>query len=229
MLWFIKKIILKCVNKVKYYKVCRFGYTVNIGPNSIFEGMNQIFPNTSFVGRLGFGSYIGNDCQLSANIGRFTSIAPYVRCKAGTHPYTYPFATTAPCFYALNPYHVQNGSTFATEQVYDELSLYDKDKRIAVNIGSDCWIGEGAFLVGGINVGNGAIVLAHAVVTKDVPDYAIVGGVPAKVISYRYDDATIKFLQEIKWWNNEEEWFKQHWKLLTDIDELKKYYECKCG
>lgn len=191
--------------------------------NSEFEGMSQIFSNVRFHGKLGYGSYIGNHCSLSADIGRFASIAPYVRCNSGTHPYSFPFATTAPCFFSLNS-HAQNGSTFATEQLYDEFSLYDRENKIAVKIGSDCWIGQGAFIVGGITIGNGAVVLAHAVVTKDVPDYAIVGGVPAKIIRYRYDDETIKFLQKIKWWNNNPEWFKKNWRLLSDIENLKRYY-----
>ena len=72
---------------------------------------------------------------------------------------------------------------------------------------------------------NGAIVLAGAVVTKDVPPYAIVGGIPAKVMKYRYDKETIAFLLSIKWWNNSLEWFKEHWELLTDIDKLKNYYK----
>lgn len=62
-----------------------------------------------------------------------------------------------------------------------------------MKIGSDCWIGTGVFLVGGIVIGNGAVVLAGAVVTKDVPPYAIVGGVPARILRYRYDEETINF------------------------------------
>ena len=70
----------------------------------------------------------------------------------------------------------------------------DNDNKWIVNIGHDCWIGEHVFMVGGVTVNNGAVVLAHAVVTKDVPPYAIVGGIPAKVIGYRYDEETIAFL-----------------------------------
>ena len=221
---FLKKIICFLRNKSKYSKVCRFNFSVTIDSSSVIEGMNQIHPKTSFKGRLGYGSYIGRHCSLSADIGKFTSIAPYVRCNPGLHPYTFPYVATAPCFFSLNPWHSQNGSTFAREQLFDEFALYDKKSGIAVKIGSDCWIGEGAFLVGGIKIGDGAVVLAHAVVTKDIPDYAIVGGVPAKVIRYRYDDETIKFLQRIKWWDNEKEWFEDHWKLLTDIEALKTYY-----
>ena len=67
---------------------------------------------------------------------------------------------------------------------------------------------------------------ANAVVTKDVPPYAIVGGVPAKVIGYRYDDETIQFLQKTKWWNNQPVWFEKNWRLLNDIDKLKEYFRC---
>lgn len=227
MFQWLKKILKYLFLKLKWRKKLRFYFSCNITTDSSFEGMSQIHPYTNFQGRLGYGSYIGSHCNLSADIGRFTSIAPYVRSNAGIHPYKEPFVTTSPCFYSLNPQHSQNGSTFAYEQLYDELSYYDKTQNIAVKIGSDCWIGEGAFLVGGIKIGNGAVVLAHAVVTKDVPDYAIVGGVPAKIIDYRYKEETIKFLQKIKWWENTSEWFEKNWKLLTNMEMLKAYYNIK--
>lgn len=186
--------------------------------------MSKIHPYATFHGSLGMGSYIGCHSNLSARIGRFTSISNYVVCNAGIHSYQAPFATTSPCFFSLNPNHSQCGSTFATEQLFDELRLVDREHGIAVNIGNDVWIGEGVFLVGGINIGDGAVVLAHAVVTKDIPPYAIVGGVPARILRYRYDEETIKFLLKIKWWNNSADWFKQNWRLLSDIEKLKEYY-----
>lgn len=68
----------------------------------------------------------------------------------------------------------------------------------------------------------GGVVLAGAVVTKDVPPYAIVGGVPAKVIGYRYSEDVIKKLLKIQWWNNNEQWLKDNALLFSNIDSFLK-------
>lgn len=223
---FAKHTIKTAIFKLKILGKNRgIAWSSRVSLSSQLDGMTRIFANTTFHGRLGYGSYIGEHSSLSANIGRFTSVGPYVRCNPGQHPYQAPYATTAPCFFSLNKHNLQNGGTFATRQCYDEFAYFDKDQAVAIKIGNDCWIGEGAFLVGGIQIGDGAVVLAHAVVTKNVPPYAIVGGVPAKVIRYRYDEATIAFLQKIQWWNQPPSWFKQHWELLCNIDKLKQYYK----
>lgn len=219
----IKHIIKYLFLKWKWNGKLKFYWSDKIAISSTFEGMNQIHPNSIFNGFLGYGSYIGPYSNIQGKIGKFTSIAPYVRVNSGKHPYTYPYATTAPCFFSLN-YRSQKGETFATEQCFDEFAFADKEKRNAIIIGNDCWIGEGVFFVGGVSISDGAIVLAHAVVTKDVPPYAIVGGVPAKIIRYRYSKEDIEFLLKVKWWNNSTEWFKKNWKLLNDIEKLKSYY-----
>lgn len=72
-------------------------------------------------------------------------------------------------------------------------------------IGNDVWIGFGATIVGGVKIGDGAVIGAHAVVTKDVPPYAIVGGNPARLIRMRFNDATVTRLLELKWWQWPEE------------------------
>lgn len=223
----IKRLIKYIILKIRWRRELRFHFTSYISLDSKFEGMNQIHPHASFRGELGYGSYIGQYASVDGKIGKFTSVAPYVRCNAGRHPYTYPYVSTAPCFFSLNTNHSQNGGSFATRQSYDEISYADEDRKFAVIIGNDCWIGEGAFIVGGIKIEDGAVVLAHAVATKDVPPYAIVGGVPAKIIGYRYSREDIKLLLKVKWWNNSNLWFKKNWKLLTDFHELKKYYEDK--
>jgi acetyltransferase-like isoleucine patch superfamily enzyme len=71
----------------------------------------------------------------------------------------------------------------------------------APSIGNDVWIGRNATLMSGVQVGDGAVIACGSVVTRDVPPYAIVGGNPAKVIRYRFDDETISALLESEWWN----------------------------
>lgn len=68
-------------------------------------------------------------------------------------------------------------------------------------VGNDVWIGARALIMSGVNIGNGAVVAAGSVVTKDVPPYAIVGGNPAKIIRYRFDASVIDKLQQIAWWD----------------------------
>ncbi|GKX67196.1 CatB-related O-acetyltransferase [Inconstantimicrobium mannanitabidum] len=75
------------------------------------------------------------------------------------------------------------------------------DNRGDIVIGNDVWIGYEAVIMPGVHIGDGAIIGTRAVVTKDVPPYAIVGGVPAKVIKKRFDDSIIEDLLKIKWWN----------------------------
>lgn len=220
----IKKIIKYIYLKIKWGETCKFGLLTNISQESTFEGICQIHPHTTFHGHIGIGSYIGPYSSLSAEIGRFTSIAPYVRTNCGIHPYKEPFVSTSPCFFSLNPNKTQCGSTFAKRQMLQENKYYNKEKKIAIKIGSDCWIGEGAFLVGGIEIADGAVVLAHAVVTKNVPPFAIVGGVPAKIIRYRYDEETIQFLLKVKWWNKPVKWVKENWELFSDLDKFKKHF-----
>lgn len=95
-----------------------------------------------------------------------------------------------------------------------------------VIIGNDVWIATGAFILSGVTIGDGAVIAAHAVVTKDVPPYAIVGGNPAKIIRYRFDETTIQKLLEISWWDWPDEKIKGSIDLLLsdDIDAFVNRY-----
>lgn len=191
----------------------KFDYTTTISKFSRFEGANKIYPHSIFYGSMGYGSYIGPHCEIRANIGRFCSIADHVRTNIGCHPVTAPYATTSPMFYST---HRQNGKSFADRMMFNEFKEYTK-------IGNDVWIGENVFFSGGLTIGDGAVILAGAVVTKDIPPYAIVGGVPAKILKYRFDEETIQFLLDFKWWDKDEDWLQNHWELLCDVDKLKDY------
>ena len=218
----IKQLLKRWVLRLKWRGKLQLEQGCNIALQAQFEGMNKIYSHSSFGGILGYGSYIGHHSSLTAKIGRFCSISNHVICNAGIHPFQAPFATTSPCFFSLRK---QNGATFATQQMLNEIKTTDNEGAFDCEIGNDVWICDGVFINGGIHIADGAVVLAHAVVTKDVPPYAIVGGVPAKIIGYRYDEATIKWLLNVQWWNNPIAWFRAHWSLLCDIDKLKAYYD----
>lgn len=98
-------------------------------------------------------------------------------------------------------------STYPFPIFYDEWNLDGKnvtdawDNKGDIVIGNDVWIGFEAVIMSGVTIGDGAIIASRAVVTKDVPPYTIVGGVPARRIRKRFDDYTVSKLEEIKWWN----------------------------
>lgn len=207
---YIKYLIVKFKNKGHLL----LDSSCNVSLDSSFEGANKIYPYSRFSGSMGYGSYIGPHCEIAAHIGRYSSIAPYVRVNTAQHPCTYPYVTTSPMFFSTRK---QNGYTFADRMMYGEF-------RDVVKIGNDCWIGENVFIVGGVSIGDGSVVLAGSVVTKDIPPYAIVGGVPARIYKYRYDQETISFLLNTQWWDNSEKWFREHWNLLNNMDEFKCYF-----
>ncbi len=92
------------------------------------------------------------------------------------------------------------------------------DNKGDIVIGNDVWIGFEAVIMAGVHIGDGAIIGTRALVTKDVPPYAIVGGVPARIIRKRYDDATIEMLLSIRWWDWPPEKIAQNLEALQQGD-----------
>lgn len=100
---------------------------------------------------------------------------------------------------------------FFEEWELDVAAITDAwDNKGDIVVGNDVWIGYEAVILAGVTIGDGAIIGARALVTKDVPPYTIVGGVPARVIRKRFDDATIKALQELFWWDWPPEMIRAH-------------------
>ena len=85
-------------------------------------------------------------------------------------------------------------------------------------VGNDVWIGRNSVILPGIHIGDGAIIAAHSVVTKDVPSYAMVGGNPAKMIKMRFEDSFVEDLLRLKWWDRPPEELLSLLPLLCDTD-----------
>jgi virginiamycin A acetyltransferase len=94
-------------------------------------------------------------------------------------------------------------STFPFNELGLSKTAPESCKKIDVlpTIGNDCWICDGTVLIGNVNIGDGAVVAAHAVVTKDVPPYAIVAGNPARIVKYRFPKDVVDALLDIAWWD----------------------------
>lgn len=113
---------------------------------------------------------------------------------------------------------------FFEEWDLDKANLTDSwDNKGDIAIGNDVWIGYEAVVMQGVTIGDGAIIGARAVVTKDIPPYTIVGGVPAKPIRKRFSDEIISRLLEIKWWDWPDEKIKRNISAIQsgNIDDLK--------
>jgi acetyltransferase-like isoleucine patch superfamily enzyme len=209
------KQLLKFLIKIFFYPVKFKGSKIKSWiPSSVKIGKNVIIEKNCLVGNeIGIGdyTYIGENTRIESNtesIGKFCSIAPDVKIGVGPHPVHY--FSTSPVFYS-------KGRGFVKEELFDEY----KYSGFAV-IENDVWIGANAVIIAGVKIGNGAVIAAGAVVTKDVPPYAIAGGVPAKIIKFRFEPELIKKILESRWWEKDLELLLKNIEYIDDPERFLK-------
>lgn len=204
--WLVTKIYYETKYAGRHLKIrsmarffdCEFGIYNTLYDNVI---LNKV--------RLGDFTYVqGNSALNSVIVGKFCCIAANVLIGLGRHP-SRDFVSVHPVFFS--PLR-QAQITFADKSYFTEF--------VETKIGNDVWIGSRAQVVDGVVIGDGAIIAAGAVVTRDVPPYAVVGGVPAKVIRYRFSPEEVKYLMAFKWWDRDIDWLERNFTSFHNIKEF---------
>jgi acetyltransferase-like isoleucine patch superfamily enzyme len=155
--------------------------------------------------KLGDHSYIQKNSSIfNAEIGKFCSIASNVSIGPGIHKTD--GISTHPVFYLSNTPLVKK---------YSNRDVFESSKRTV--IGHDVWIGEKSIVLDGVEIGTGAIIAAGSVVTKNVDPYAIVGGVPAKLLKFRFTENEIEAILYSEWWNQSDEWLQNNYLAFNNI------------
>jgi phosphonate metabolism protein (transferase hexapeptide repeat family) len=159
---------------------------------------------------LGDYSYVMERCDIIyTDIGKFANIASEVRINPGNHPMEW--VSQHHFLYRLRRYG------FGQE---DNSSFFNWRRLQRVRIGHDTWIGHKAIILPGVQIGNGAVVAAGSVVTKNVPPYTIVAGVPAKPVRQRFPEAIWQALEKICWWDWDHDTLKVR---LEDFYDIRRF------
>ena len=199
--WLWQKIYLETVNRSKKLKIGYLSFVDNLkvgNYNTIYEYV--IIKNVE----LGDFTYISKNSEImNTNIGKFCSIGEQSKIGLGIHPINY--ISTHPIFYSIRK---------QSQISFTNINLSDEYKETC--IGNDVWVGARVLIIDGVTIGNGAIIAAGSIVTKDVPAYAIVAGVPARVIRYRFSEEEYQKLEELKWWDKDIEWLRSNQAQMCD-------------
>lgn len=189
-------------------KSCRIDWSSHLVDTRL-EGHNEINPGAKiYSSSLGCFTYVNyNSIIANSRIGRFCSIGPGCVIGLGDHP-SKKFVSTSPFLYK--------------EGFFRAYATFVENSEVI--IGNDVWIGANVTITNGAIIGDGAIIGANSIVKGQIEPYSIVGGVPAKLIRYRFSESDIQQLLDLKWWDKSLEWIRKHIGLFNDVSSLIKFH-----
>lgn len=225
--------VRRIINRTSDQTTLEFGENVSVGFNCYLGGEIKLGDNVSVdygsvltnTVTVDDGSHVGKHCKLmkdvsvgrhtnlvrsveilgDVNVGNFCAIAPYVVCQEPNHTTNKPGQQIR--FY---------------RSFFEEKLGYDSNG--CIEIGNDVWIGRNAIILSGVTIGDGAIVGAGSVVTKDIKPYSVVAGTPAEHVKWRFPKHIRDQLLELKWWEWPSERIKQNEAFFTtnleDVEDL---------
>lgn len=184
---------------IRFFKRIRFMENNLVLERLRKEGLLKVGKHT--YGKIVVDTYEGSESKIT--IGKYCSISSDVRfINGGIHPVDWV---------SLYPFRIR----WNQEGAYKDGMPTTKGP---IHIMNDVWIGTGATILSGVTIGNGAIIMAGSIVSKDVPPFTIVGGIPARVIRPRFRSEEIEALQKIQWWEWEDTKIADNIELLSSPD-----------
>lgn len=220
-------LLLASINTNIYFELKKALMATSFPVQNIFE-FDAMADNMTFKARVGkhsYGALCNKANDMIESIGSFCSFAPRI---AVVPNHAMRYITTHPMIYAgnsdgtNNKYEDYKGSEWYFEGITPQGTV-DQKKTI---IGNDVWLGENVIITNGARIGNGVIAGAGSVITRDVPDYAVVAGVPAHIIRYRFTPEQINSLNRIKWWDwTDEEIRERYDDFYMSIDDFIAKYD----
>ena len=213
----IAKFLVCLKNKIVFHSRCKIRLSNIFRGKTVFEGKNGLGSSNCIIkSSFGYGTLIGDRNFLDRiKTGRFCSIGSEIKIVSSAHP-TEVFVSTHPAFYS----HRYNSLSYVCKEKFSGILMCDDN--FSVVAGNDVWIGDRVLIKGGVRIGDGAVIGMGAVVTKDVPPYAVVGGVPARIIKMRFFENQISELLSQNIWEKPIEWIEENAEKFESIESFLK-------